>query len=112
MKDNINENSRYTILVVEDEANTRKGIEQFLESAGYKVIAAKNGQEALDHFRDAALVILDIMMPELDGIEVLKNIRKTSNMPVIMLTALSDERTQLTTFNEPSIDIIGSSKAG
>ena len=59
MKDNINENSRYTILVAEDEANTRKGIEQFLESAGYKVIAAKNGQEALDHFRDAALVILD-----------------------------------------------------
>ena len=41
MKDNINENSRYTILVVEDEANTRKGIEQFLESAGYKIIAAK-----------------------------------------------------------------------
>lgn len=106
MKDNINENSRYTILVAEDEANTRKGIEQFLESAGYKVIAAKNGQEALDHFRDAALVILDIMMPELDGIEVLKNIRKTSNMPVIMLTALSDEGTQLTTFNELADDYV------
>ena len=77
-----------------------------MESAGYKVIAAKNGQEALDHFRDAALVILDIMMPELDGIEVLKNIRKTSNMPVIMLTALSDEGTQLTTFNELADDYV------
>ena len=106
MKDNINENSRYTILVAEDEANTRKGIEQFLESAGYKVIAAKNGQEALDHFRDAALVILDIMMPELDGIEVLKNIRKVNKVPVIMLTALSDEGTQLTTFNELADDYI------
>lgn len=106
MKENINENSRYTILVAEDEANTRKGIEQFLESAGYKVIAAKNGQEALDHFRDAALVILDIMMPELDGIEVLKNIRKVNKVPVIMLTALSDEGTQLTTFNELADDYI------
>ena len=52
------------------------------------------------------LVILDIMMPELDGIEVLKNIRKTSNMPVIMLTALSDEGTQLTTFNELADDYV------
>lgn len=106
MKENIKENSKYTILVVEDETNTRKGIEQFLESAGYKVIAAKNGQEALDHFRDAALVILDIMMPELDGIEVLKNIRKVNKVPVIMLTALSDEGTQLTTFNELADDYI------
>ena len=105
-RDNLNENSKYTVLIAEDEKITREGVEEFLKSKGFNVIAVANGEEVLDHFRDASLVLLDIMMPRLNGIETLRNIRQVSNVPVIMLTALSDEGTQLTTFNELADDYI------
>ena len=85
-RDNLNENSKYTVLIAEDEKITREGVEEFLKSKGFNVIAVANGEEVLDHFRDASLVLLDIMMPRLNGIETLRNIRQVSNVPVIMLT--------------------------
>ena len=64
-RDNLNENSKYTVLIAEDEKITREGVEEFLKSKGFNVIAVANGEEVLDHFRDASLVLLDIMMPSL-----------------------------------------------
>ena len=83
------------ILVVDDEVRMRKLVRDFLAKKGFEVIEAGDGAEAIDVFfstHDIALVILDVMMPKLDGWEVCREIRKESKVPIIMLTAKSDER--------------------
>ncbi len=90
------------ILVVDDEARLRKLVKDFLVREDYEVLEAADGQEGLDLFYehpDVALVILDVMMPKKDGFEVLKEIRQTSHLPVIMLTAKSEEEDELNGFS-------------
>lgn len=81
------------ILIVEDDKNIREGVADFLSEFGYNTIEAPDGREALAKFeeQDISLVILDIQMPYINGLEVLKEIRKQSKLPVLMLTAFSDE---------------------
>lgn len=88
------------ILLVEDEEITREGIEEFLKVKGYEVIAVEDGEEAITIFQRERfdLVILDIMLPQADGFEVLKRIRQTSETSVLMLTAMDDESTQIMSF--------------
>lgn len=89
------------ILVADDESRMRKLVRDFLVKSGYTVIEASNGSEAMDKFyeqKDIDLVILDVMMPQMDGWEVCKEIRMTSKVPIIMLTARSDERDELKGF--------------
>ncbi len=89
------------ILVVDDEQRMRKLVRDFLEKEGYQVLEAGDGMEAMEQFyqdKDIALIILDIMMPKMDGWQVLREIRQTSKVPVIMLTARSDERDELQGF--------------
>ena len=88
----------YKILVVDDEARMRKLIKDFLVSKDYEVLEAEDGQKALDLFNmhnDIHLIILDVMMPILDGWATLREIRKISNIPIIMLTARGEERDEL-----------------
>ncbi|MGN0164954.1 MAG: response regulator transcription factor [Lachnospiraceae bacterium] len=90
------------ILVVDDESRMRKLIADFLGKKGYIIIEAADGEQAVDIFfkeKDISLVILDVMMPKMDGWQVLKEIRQYSETPVIMLTAKSDERDELMGFN-------------
>ncbi len=90
------------ILVVDDEQRMRKLVRDFLEKEGYQVLEAADGMEAMHLFyqdKDIALIILDIMMPKMDGWQVLREIRQTSKVPVIMLTARSDERDELQGFD-------------
>ena len=90
------------ILVVDDEARMRKLVKDFLTNKGFQVIEAGDGEEAVDIFfadKDIALVLLDVMMPKMDGWEVLKTIRKYSQVPVIMLTARSEARDELQGFS-------------
>lgn len=90
------------ILVVDDEARMRKLVKDFLTNKGFAVIEAGDGEEAVDVFfaqKDIALVLLDVMMPKMDGWEVLKTIRKYSQVPVMMLTARSEERDELQGFS-------------
>lgn len=89
------------ILVVDDESRMRKLVKDFLTKSGYAVIEAGDGSEALDLFfeqKDIALILLDVMMPKLDGWQVCKEIRAYSKVPIIMLTAKSDERDELLGF--------------
>lgn len=89
------------ILVVDDEARMRKLVKDFLVKNGYNVIEAEDGSQALDIFfeqKDIALVILDVMMPKMDGWETCREIRQYSQVPIIMLTAKSDERDELQGF--------------
>ena len=93
---------RAKILVVDDESRMRKLVKDFLTREGYIVLEAGDGMEAMDLFyedKDIALIILDVMMPKMDGWEVLKTIRKYSQVPVIMLTARSEERDELQGFS-------------
>ena len=86
------------ILMVDDEARMRKLVKDFLTNKGFKVIEAADGEEAVDIFfaqKDIALILLDVMMPKMDGWEVLKTIRKYSQVPVLMLTARRAERDDL-----------------
>lgn len=90
------------ILVVDDESRMRKLIADFLGKKGYTIIEAADGEDAVDIFfseKDISLVLLDVMMPKMDGWKVLKEIRQYSKTPVIMLTAKSDERDELMGFN-------------
>lgn len=89
------------ILVVEDDVATNNLVCDYLTDAGHTVLSAYDGPEALDFFRQEAaeLIILDIMLPKMNGLQVLKEFRKTSNVPVLMLTALSDEGTQIKSFD-------------
>ena len=93
-----------TILLVEDEPALRTGTEQFLRQRGFTVVTATSGEEALEKFAGADVIILDIMLPCVSGIEVLHQIRQTSDVPVLMLTALHDEPTQVASFNELADD--------
>ena len=89
------------ILVVDDESRMRKLVKDFLNKKGYQVIEAANGEEAVDIFyehKDIALIILDVMMPKMDGWQVCREIRKMSQVPIIMLTAKSDEHDELLGF--------------
>ena len=90
------------ILVVDDEARMRKLVKDFLSVKGYKVVEAADGEEAISLFmeqKDIKLILLDVMMPKMDGFETLKLIRQYSDLPVIMLTARSEERDELQGFN-------------
>lgn len=89
------------ILVVDDESRMRKLVKDFLEREGFQVIEAGDGQEAIELFyenKDIALIILDVMMPRMDGWQTCREIRKDSKVPIIMLTARSDERDELQGF--------------
>ena len=92
------------ILLVEDEPTLRTGTEQFLVQRGFTVIVAASGEEAQEKFAEAAAIILDIMLPGISGIEVLHRIRQASDVPVLMLTALHDEPTQIASFDELADD--------
>ena len=92
---------RLKILVVDDESRMRKLVKDFLTKSNYEVIEAEDGAQAIDLFfeqNDIALIILDIMMPNMDGWQVCKEIREYSKVPIIMLTAKSDERDELQGF--------------
>ena len=92
------------VLLVEDEPALRSGTEQFLRQRGFTVVTAVSGEEALEKFTQADVIILDIMLPGMSGIEVLHQIRQASDVPVLMLTALHDEPTQVTSFDELADD--------
>lgn len=80
------------ILVVEDDTLIREGLSEFLSESGYSIVQAKDGKEALEKFNiDIHLVILDIQIPYINGLDVLKEIRKESDLPVLILTAFSNE---------------------
>lgn len=90
------------ILVVDDEARMRKLVKDFLTIKGYQVIEAGDGEEAVEIFfqqKDIALILLDVMMPKMDGWEVLKTIRLHSKVPIIMLTARGEKRDELQGFD-------------
>lgn len=92
---------RTKILVVDDESRMRKLVHDFLAKNNYEVLEAENGEEAVDLFfeqKNIELIILDVMMPKMDGWQVCKEIRQYSNVPIIMLTAKSDERDELLGF--------------
>lgn len=92
---------RLKILVVDDESRMRKLVRDFLVKSSYEVLEAEDGNAALDIFfeqKDIALIILDVMMPKMDGWEVCREIRSYSKVPIIMLTAKSDERDELQGF--------------
>lgn len=89
------------ILVVDDEARMRKLVKDFLSIKGYKVLEAEDGEQAVDMFfkdREIDLIVLDVMMPKMDGWEVCKTIRQYSQVPIVMLTARSEERDELLGF--------------
>lgn len=87
------------ILVVEDDHTIREGISEYLSEFGYSVIGAKDGKEALLKFNnDINLVILDIQIPFINGLEVLKEIRKNNKLPVLILTAFSNEEYKIDAF--------------
>ena len=93
---------RVKILIADDEPRMRKLIRDFLTAAGYSVVEAQNGEQAVDLFfndQNIALVILDVMMPLMDGYEACRTIREYSRVPVVMLTARSAERDELAGFD-------------
>ena len=95
------ENMNIKILVVDDESRMRKLVKDCLAREGYTVLGADDGMEAMDVFyeeKDIALVILDVMMPKMDGWQVCREIRESSKVPIIMLTARSEERDELQGF--------------
>ena len=92
---------RLKILVVDDESRMRKLIRDFLVKSGYEVLEAEDGEKAVDTFmmvKDISLIILDVMMPKMDGWQVCREIRKNSKVPIIMLTAKSSEADELKGF--------------
>lgn len=102
-------NHQSTILIAEDERGIRMLIRDFLKREGYNVLEAANGLEAVTLFGqnpDVDLVILDVMMPVLKGWEVCRDIRQTSDVPVLFLTALGDTRDELTGFDSGADDYI------
>ena len=86
------------IMVVDDEARMRKLVRDYLVKSGYLVVEAVDGEDAYNKFintRDISLIVMDIMMPKMDGYETSAEIRKISNVPIILLTAKSDEKDEL-----------------
>lgn len=96
------------ILIVEDDTLTNDLICDYLKDAGHRVMPACDGRAALELFaaERVELVILDIMLPQINGLEVLREIRRTSDVPVLMLTALNDEETQIRSFDRLADDYI------
>ena len=89
------------VLVVDDESRMRKLVRDFLEREGYEVLEAGDGMKAMEIFyeeKDIALIILDVMMPKMDGWQTCREIRQSSQVPIIMLTARSEERDELQGF--------------
>lgn len=89
------------VLVVDDESRMRKLVRDFLVKSNFEVLEAQDGEEAVDLFfadKDIALIVLDVMMPKMDGWQVCREIRAHSKVPIIMLTAKSDERDELQGF--------------
>lgn len=89
------------VLVVDDDFRMRKLVKDFLSKSNYEVLEASNGIEALDSFlknKDVSIVLLDVMMPKMDGWETLSQIRKSSRVPIIMLTAKAEEQDELKGF--------------
>lgn len=94
--------AKLRILVVDDESRMRKLVRDFLLKNNYDVLEAANGEEAVDVFfreKDIALILLDVMMPKMDGWQVCREIRTVSKVPIIMLTARGDERDELRGFD-------------
>ncbi|MED9904416.1 MAG: response regulator transcription factor [Lachnospiraceae bacterium] len=92
---------RLKILVVDDESRMRKLVKDFLVKSSYEVIEAEDGVQAVDIFfaqKDIALIVLDVMMPKMDGFQVCREIRAYSKVPIIMLTAKGDEQAELQGF--------------
>ena len=90
------------ILVVDDESRMRKLVKDFLEREGFEVLEAGDGMEAMEIFyeeKEMALIILDVMMPKMDGWQVCREVRQSSKVPIIMLTARSEERDELQGFD-------------
>lgn len=96
------------ILIVEDDSIIRDGVMEFLKEQDYQVFGAPDGESGvkLFHEKQMHLVILDVMLPKMNGIQVLQEIRKTSEVPVLMLTAMTDEETQVKSFDELADDYI------
>ena len=97
------------ILVADDESRMRKLVRDFLVKEGYEVLEAADGNEALDSFyenSDISLLILDVMMPGIDGLEICREIRSQSKVPIIMLTAKSEERDELQGFDSGADEYI------
>lgn len=89
---------KFKILIVDDESRMRKLLNDFLSANNYEILEAENGQKALDIFeanKDINLILLDVMMPVLDGWSTLRELRKNSKVPVIMLTARGEERDEI-----------------
>ena len=96
------------IMIVEDNKGTNKAICEYMKTAEYTLVPAYDGAEVLKHFREDELdlIVLDIMLPSMSGMAVLHEIRKSSNIPVIMLTAIEDEYTQSNSLDELADDYI------
>ena len=97
------------ILVVDDESRMRKLVKDFLVKRDFEVVEASDGEEAIEMFysnKDIALIILDVMMPKMNGYQVLKEIRMSSKIPVIMLTAKSTEYDELQGFDKGADEYI------
>ena len=93
---------RLKILVVDDESRMRKLVKDFLDREGFEVLEAGDGMEAMEIFyeeKEIALIILDVMMPKMDGWQVCREVRQSSKVPIIMLTARSEERDELQGFD-------------
>ena len=99
---------KINILIVEDEKEIREGVSEYLSEVGYNIISAEDGLQAIELFENNKidLVILDIMLPKANGFVVLNKIRQESNVPVVMLTAMSDDYTQIMSFDEEADDYI------
>lgn len=98
----VKEMENIKILVVDDESRMRKLVKDFLTREGYTVLEAGDGVEAMDIFyedKEISLIILDVMMPKMDGWQVCREVRETSKVPIIMLTARSEERDELQGFD-------------
>ena len=95
-----------TILIVEDDIDTNEAVCEYLQEAGHNTVPAFDGDEAITLFSENKidLVVLDIMLPTITGLAVLNSIRKTSQVPVLMLTAMEDEQTQVASFDGQADD--------
>ena len=97
-----------TLLVIEDDINTNEAICEYMKSAGHTILSALDGEEGLLLAKEPSidLVVLDIMLPKIDGMTVLRELRKCSTVPILMLTAIEDEHTQATSFDAEADDYI------
>lgn len=97
-----------TIMIVEDDRQTNDAVSEYLKSFGHRMLSAYDGDEALQLFECSSidLIILDIMIPQKTGLAVLHTIRQKSSVPILMLTAIGNEYTQVTSFDEQADDYI------